>query len=547
MVSPGPLRIRELLLSIDRPLVLILVAGAGLRLLYVTLPFGEAHHFRQIYNADIARAFAEESLNILYPMVNWGGPARYVAAEFPLSQFIVALLYLALGENEMYGRVVSIAFSLGTIAAIYGLGRYWFGAAAGRAAAFLLAISPSNVFFGRTFLSDVPMLFFSVLAVLAFAVYVDTGKPSAAILGATSLALAGMVKLPAVLVLAPILFSAWDRNRWQWWRDRPLLVAVGGALAAVFAWYLHGYFIFKQTGLTVPLYSASAVYASPLAETLRPFESISHWSSATIIGNPSFYRGIWDRVWDIHLTPLGVAAVLFGFLLTWRRPHRRTVDMWMLAGLCYFFATAMGQSRHEYYQLPLLPPAALYFGLAAAPLFDGRWLASRGPRAVMVTATAILLAGLAAQGFRHSGIIPRYFRPGPLPPREIQAGHMIGTLTHPDALFLTVEFKSGGNQSPILLYRAHRIGWSLDLDAITPQAVELLRRQYRVRYFATNIWETLVIDRPDIAEYLSRFQTVHLPGLVPRFRLIDLSVRASGASMMDGPIHHRGESKSKRD
>lgn len=512
---------------VDFPLVLILAAGAVLRLLYVTLPYGEAHHFRQIYNADIARAFAEESLNILYPMVNWGGPARYVAAEFPLSQFIVALLYLASGEHEIYGRVVSILFSLGTVAAIYVLGRYWFGVAVGRGAALLLAISPSNVFFGRTFLSDVPMLFFSVVAVLAFAVYVDTQGRSAAILGGISLALAGMVKLPAVLVLAPIFYLVWDRRRWRSWQDRRLVVAIGAALVAIFAWYLHGYFIFRQTGLTVPLYSASAVYPSPLAETLRPFESVSHWPSAALMGDPSFYREIWDRVWDIHLTPLGVGAVLFGILLTWRRPHRRIVDVWMLAGVGYFFATAMGQSRHEYYQLPLLLPAALYFGLATAPLFDARWLTSKGPKPVMAVATAVLLATLAAQSFRHSQIVPRYFRPGPLPPREIQAGHMIGKLTPPDALFLTVEFESGGNQSPILLYRAHRLGWSLDLDAITPRAVELLRRRYNVRYFATNIWETLVIDRPDIAHYLSRFQTVHLPGLVPRFRLIDLSLPAS--------------------
>ncbi|MPY86355.1 MAG: phospholipid carrier-dependent glycosyltransferase [Luteitalea sp.] len=524
-VTARPLRIRGRFLPIDPVLILILAFGAALRLLYVTAPFGEAHHFRQLYNADIARAFAEESLNIFYPMVNWGGPARYVATEFPLSQFLVGLLYVAFGENEIYGRVVSIVFSLGTVAAVYALGRYWFGASVGRGAAFLLAISPSQVFFGRTFLSDVPMVCFSVMALLWFTVYVDTARRSALIAGAISLAVAGMVKLPAVLVLAPIFYLAWEQRRGQWLRDRRLLVATAIALIAIGAWYVHGYFIFKQTGLTVPLYAASAVYPSPLADTLLPFESVSHWPTVALLVDPAFYADMLNRVWDLHLTPLGVAGAALGFLLTWRSPRRRIVDVWMLAGVLFFFATANGQSRHEYYQLPLLPPATLYFGLAAAPLFDKDWLGSRGPRVLMWTAAAVLLAALAAHSFHHSQIIPRYFRPDPLPPREIQAGNMIAEVTDPQDLFLTVEFPSGGNQSPILLYRAHRIGWSLDLDAITPEAIQLLQREYKVRYFATNIWDVLVARRPDIAEYLSHFRTVHLPGMVPRFRLIDLSVR----------------------
>src|SRR5207248_2641275 len=49
-------------LRVDWALVLILVLGACFRLQYVTLPIAEAHSWRQITNADIARNFSEGSL-----------------------------------------------------------------------------------------------------------------------------------------------------------------------------------------------------------------------------------------------------------------------------------------------------------------------------------------------------------------------------------------------------------------------------------------------------------------------------------------------------
>src|SRR4029077_18055125 len=127
------------------------------------MPMAEAHRWREVFNADIARNFAERSMNILYPQVNWGGASDpYVGSEFPLMHWMVALLYRVFGEDPIFGRVVSIVFSVATIWAVFALGSHLFGSSAGRAAAFLMAISPSTVFFGRFFISDTPMLFFSV-------------------------------------------------------------------------------------------------------------------------------------------------------------------------------------------------------------------------------------------------------------------------------------------------------------------------------------------------------------------------------------------------
>src|SRR4030095_7973551 len=143
---------------------------------------------------------------------------------FPLMHWIVAVGYLLYREDAIVGRLVSIVFSLVSLGALFALGPRLFGAPAGRAAAFLMAISPSAVFFGRFFISDTPMLFFSVVAVLAWVVYLETGAPAASVAGPVSAALAFLVKLPAVLILVPIAWAAWEARRWSALTDRRLVL-----------------------------------------------------------------------------------------------------------------------------------------------------------------------------------------------------------------------------------------------------------------------------------------------------------------------------------
>ena len=202
--------IQSYLGRIDLWLILVIVVGFALRWQYVHLPMAEAHSWRQITNADIARNFTEESANILYPQVSWGGPKdAYVSMEFPLLQWLAGMLFHVVRDREFVCRILSI-LSLGTLVAIYFLGARLFGAPAGRAAAFLMAISPSFVFFGRTFISDTPMVFFSVGALWGLVVYAQTHNRRAAWWGIASATLACMVKIPAVLIFAPIAWLAWN-------------------------------------------------------------------------------------------------------------------------------------------------------------------------------------------------------------------------------------------------------------------------------------------------------------------------------------------------
>ena len=516
----------------DTALLLILLLGTLLRCQYLNLPMAEAHRWREITNADIARNFYERSMNLFAPQVSWGGAADpYVGMEFPLMHWIVALLYWPFGEHAIIGRLVSMAFSVGTIWVVFALGSHLFGRAAGRAAAFLAAISPSAVFFGRFFISDTPMVFFSAAAVLAWVAYLDNGSRRACVAGSVCAALAFLVKIPALMILAPIAWAAWERRRWSALKDRGLVVGIAAAVAAGGLWYWHADAVYHRSGLSEAIWHPSGNYGPAIAVAAGPFVGIYHWSTLARLRDPSFYLDMLTRFWALHLTPAGFVLGMFALLALWHWPRRRVVDAWVGVVLLFILVTSEGNIHHEFHQLPMLPPAALLFGLAAAPAFDGSWLDRAGGRVAGRLGSAAALLVVALLSFKYSGVVENFFRPDRLDMAPIEAGRAIERAVPPNALLVTVEYEEYGNNSAILLYWSHRRGWSFDRTSITPQVLDLLRKNFGARYFVTTLWRRLSAERPDIAQYLETRGRMALPGAPADTALFDLASQpGAGAS-----------------
>jgi hypothetical protein len=517
---------REVRRHFDLVALSIFALAAAYRLYRIDTPLLDAHSWRQITNADIARHFALGSLNLFSPRVSWGGLNGEVGMEFPLLQWITGIVWRFATEEPISARAVAIAFSIAAVIWIYYLGTRLFGKPAGRAAAFLLAVSPGVIYFGHTFLSDTPMFAFLVGSVLAWDRYFDRPTAKRAAAAAVLTALAPLVKLPAILVLAPIAGLAWAREGLNSLRDRRLIIGIGLAVLTVVAWYWYADRIYLRTGLTQAVFRPSGTYPPEIAPGVV-FQSVSHWATRERLFALDFWEGMLDRFWDLHLTPFGFIGAMIGMAMAWRHPRAAAPALWAVAGIALIVVSAEGQYWHQFHQLPVVPPFALFFGIAAAPLFDGaalrKFLAL--PVGPLVVAGALGLASY--QSFVRSGVIEHLYRPDNLQLRFLDDGNVLQGLIPPDAMMMTVDYDRGGVNSPMLLYHARRQGWSFDAATVSPEVIEHLRKTQGLQYFATS-FRPEVESNLRVVDYLQQFPTIAVPKEHSWLWVVDLRRKLSG-------------------
>jgi 4-amino-4-deoxy-L-arabinose transferase-like glycosyltransferase len=490
-------------------LAVIVLLGASLRLLWIQSPLLDAHRWRQADTAAIARNLYENRFNVFYPQVDWGGRDGYVESEFPLVPAMAAGLYELFGPHDYLGRVVVMLFSSATIVSLFFLARELLGSSGGLAAAFFLAVSPAAVFFGRTFMPDSPMLFFWVTGVFAFVRHFRTGSRQALWWGSAATTIACLIKVPAVLMLAPVAGAAWHAKGKGAIRDRALWLAILIPGAITIAWYAHAFMLYRHTGLTFGILVHPA-RTYPIDIAPGPWRyAFSKWSSMALLMRGDFYLTLLSRLYEILLMPWGFAVALFGALLWPRAEGRLVADAWFAALAAFIMIMGEAHIGHEYYQLPIVPLGALYAAFFLRPVFS--WIDAPSPSVAFARTglLAILLVLIGTTSFYYSGIINSHFRPNNLDVRAAQAGEAVARAVPDDALAVVVD--DYGATSPLLLYFAHRKGWSFDVEDVHPQVVEGLKRR-GARFFVTTVWSRIEKESPETAAYLRLHRKVDLQG-----------------------------------
>jgi hypothetical protein len=517
---------REVKRTFDLAALSIFGLAAAYRLYRIDTPLLDAHSWRQITNADIARHYALGSLNLFSPRVSWGGLNGEVGMEFPLLQWITGVVWRMATEEPLSARAVSIVFSIAAVVGLYYLGTRLFGRPAGRAAAFLLAISPGAIYFGHAFLSDTPMLAFMIGAVLAWDRYFDRPTKTRAGVAALLTALAPLVKLPAILVLAPIAALAFVRKGWSALEDRRLMIGNVLAVLAAAGWYWYADRIYLQTGLTQAVFRPSGTYPPDIAPGAI-FQSVSHWATRERLLGSGFWQEMAKRFWDLHLTPFGLVGAIVGIVLSRRSVRSVVPALWAVAGVALVIVSAEGQYWHQFHQLPVLPPFMLFFGIAAAPIFDGNTYRRLSLGWVGPVAVAGALAFVSWKTFERSGAIEHLYRPENLQIHFLEDGNLLQGLIPPDAMVMTVDYDRGGVNSPMLLYHARRQGWSFDVVSVSPEIIEHLRKTQSLSYFVTPIRSELAANTR-VVDYLGQFPTIAVPNDYARLWVVDLKKKLSG-------------------
>ena len=327
-----------------KALLAVFLIALAFRLWGVTNPLVDFHSWRQTLTATIAMNFYTGDMNLLHPSTNW--VREYYEFEFQIYPYLVALLYKIFGFHDLLGRLVAIAFSMGTVGMLYLLGKRYYDTTTGLIAAGVFAILPMSVFYTRTFMPESAMLFFSVALLYFFTRWLDNGTWRDFLLATLFAALAFLVKLPTLYMGGPLLFLACLKFRGKIFAQYKLYLFVVLILAPPFLWYGHMAELHAQTHQGESIWLANDKLAN-----------------AGILFDTKFYKLIfWTRLVERMFAFTAFVFLILGMVAKVERKEQYLFHIWFFSVCAYFLIVAVGNKVHEYYQLPIIPVGAIFIG-----------------------------------------------------------------------------------------------------------------------------------------------------------------------------------------
>ena len=473
--------------------MLIVIFGALLRLKGIHDPILDHPNWRQGDTASIARNYARLNYSIMAPQTNYDGPPpNYVELELQIVPFMAATLYKFFGVHEIFGRLLTILFSLGTIAMLGLFGRWLFSSwAAGLVAAFAFAVAPGSIYYGRTFTPDCAMVFFLTAGLYACARLIvedEAIKPRGLARSTALIAFAYLAKPVALAGIVPLIAMLWERTRaGRTMRPTAIMILLFVPVAIL---YMYERRVSQNaewhwaSGITtlhvIPGLQSSFTTWSGFALKATQFKDVLGMFSHTMLG------GILTVLAIIGIFALPKVAARTGVLL-WA---------WLVGGLLYTYAVVTVE-RVDYYMFLLLPLAALLIGgmvPAALRAIDAH--KARPAVAWGVAALTVILAGVTVQQSR-AAIAP-YYR------YNHQAYRNAVTLSHtldPQALVVI------GHYGPDVLYYMDRYGWEEDPLAWTPFDEESAIAKGARAY--VSIEDNRLRNNIELCAWLQRFPVVN--------------------------------------
>ncbi len=426
---------------------IILVLGVVPRLSHLGRPyFLDFHAWRQADSAAFTHGYLVGSWNPLSPSVDRqpckekSAPFGRVEAELPIVPYLAALPLRVLGVRDAsapYLRAVSIlVFVLGCFA-LFALVRELEGDALdGLFAVAAFCSAPLAIFFTRSPQPDGQSLSVAIASVLCLARYLNHGRARDAWLTCACLSALLLMKISNAYLGVPLAYLVLSqRGARAALRDLRVWIVAIVACAAAVAWYWHAHSFAWSFGIW--------------AES--PHDK--KFASVGLLQDFAKWKKLAARLrWDI-LTASGCGLTLLGIAARSSTRCVRVAIVWLLSALVFVVVTMNAQLRHIYYQLCLIPPAAL------AQAAGMRWLWDRAALGKLALGLVVALHGAITASVLwgnspHASVEGASYFTEDLRLREpIDA---LQQLLPADALFVTTE------RDPRLYWNSHHRGYFCD-------------------------------------------------------------------------------------
>lgn len=316
------------------------LAAVAVRLIAITQPFIDTWSWRESDVAAIARNFSENGFRFAYPQIDWAGDAPgYVGTEFPLLPFAVALIYKFAGVHEWIGRFETVLFFAASLPTFYLLVRRMFNESIALWALVFYSFAPLSIVASRAFIPDMPSLCLSLAGIYFFLRWLAEGDRWSWAVASLALSLAILIKGTNAIIGLPLLYLSWQRFGISLVRQKRLWILGSIAILPAMIWYWH---------------------ARQLATHYYPYHFFGAGGFETM--NFHWYAGIFWRVVTHGLTPILSLLAFGGLLLFPGAKYNRFFHWWLGVMVAFVFFLGYG-NRHPWYQLSLVPIAAVFAGV----------------------------------------------------------------------------------------------------------------------------------------------------------------------------------------
>ena len=511
--------------------IIIVLISAAVRLIHIEQPFIDPWSWRQSDVAAIARNYLENGFHFSRPQIDWAGnEAGYVGTEFPILPFAAALGYRITGVQEWIGRIQGVILFTAALPFFFLLIRRIFGEIVAVWATFFFAFAPLSVVASRAFMPDVPSLCLALAGMYFFLVWIEENDRRFLVASAFLVSLALLIKLPTAVMGVPLLYLAVAAGRRlpaqggavskppckdggletaAPWRDSPRRVPevqkhvppTEAPLQDLVTRLLTSWELWLFALITLVPSAIWYWHAHRLADTFYPYHFFG--GGGFRIMNTGWYWKIAEQTVRSSLTPILFALAAVGAFVAPRGKYTRTFHWWLAAMVAFIFVVGWG-NRHQWYQLPLVPIAAVFAGCAC------QWVASRLRSHQVVLALASVLLVTAFGISSHRCALP-FFRPAAAGLRSL--GLELREATTPSALIVAAD-----DGDPTVFYYAHRKGWHFLEDGIYQgnplDSAQLIANLEKLRgrgathlvfYAGTNWWLKYY---PEFAERLATSATL---------------------------------------
>lgn len=398
-------------------------------------PVADWHSWRQADTAAVTRNFVKEGYTPLFPKFdsynslnegNLANPERYFFAEFPLYNSIVYFLYTMFGVDESYARLVSIFFASSTTVVLYLLVRKYSSNFVALGSAFLFAVNPYNIYYGRVIMPDPMHIFFGVLTLYLVTLWTERKSWWWAVFAGLAWTLCILAKPYGLVLGLPIAYLLWRAFGFSVILRPSAYLFAAITLAPFLAWRWH-----------------ISNYPEGMFGTMWLF------NQGDIRFTGAYFRWlIYDRMNRMIFATGGFVLFFLG-LIKFNKREGLFYYLWLASILIFFGVIARGNVTHDYYQMPLVPIGCIFMAKGIEFLWT---FAQNGyQRLLNIGLSVILVLLMVAFGWYETRGFFNVNRP-----EIVAAGQFIDQNLPKDAKVIAPYFAD-----PAFLYQTNRYGWTL--------------------------------------------------------------------------------------